>query len=413
MAKNTMTIGFIPLSDAAPLVLAKEEGLFDAFDIDVTLSKEHSWARVRDKLAIGDLDAAHMLSPMVIASALKLEPGCEPFATALGLNLNGNGITVSNSLYEEMLDVQPDTPNMQPVPAEALRTIAARRLHRGKSPITLAMVYPFSTHNYLLRYWLAASGLHPDRDVRLIVAPPPDMARLCEAESIDGFCVGEPWNSVAVHRGVGRRILAGAEVWAAAPEKVLGVRRSWLAENEEVYLRLVRAVLRALKRLGTEEGRQAAIRYLAREPYLGIGEDDIAPSFATGPAPVMASTFDPSVAGYPWHSKAHWLAMQMIRWGQITRPVDVASAVRESYRADLFGNVAREEGIPTPGSPHIIEGAHADDWVLGSGSSAISMPVDRFIDGSQFDSAAPLPYLEQFTRHSLRFPLTEMTDRAE
>ncbi len=324
-------------------------GLFEAFGLDVTLSREHSWARIRDKLAIGDLDAAHLLSPMVVASALGLSPMPDPLATAFAFNLNGNGITVSNAIYNQMKALDPDAFSQRPVSAETLRYIARDRLENGRPPLTLAMVYPFSSHNYLLRYWLGAAGLHPDRDVRLVVVPPPDMVRLCEAESIDGFCVGEPWNTLAQHTGVGHRIIAGPDIWPAAPEKVLGAKASWISENAETHLLLVRALMQANRRLMTNEGRTHAARLLAGENYIGIDEAHIAPSLTGSEGASWCSLYDPSVASFPWHSKAMWTALQMVRWGQLTRHCQ--SAGRDCRRIPYGHCSAKQhaiEGIPAP-----------------------------------------------------------------
>lgn len=408
MGSRAVRIGFIPLSDAAPLVIAKHEGLFDEFGLDVTLSREHSWARIRDKLAIGELDAAHLLSPMVVASALGLSPMPAPLATAFAFNLNGNGITVSNAIYREMQAHDPAAFRQRPVSAEALRFIALDRLEKGRPPLTLAMVYPFSSHNYLLRYWLGAAGLHPDRDVRLVVVPPPDMVRLCEAESIDGFCVGEPWNTLAQHTGVGHRIVAGPDIWPAAPEKVLGAKASWINENADTHLALVRALMRANRVLMTPDGRARAARLLAGDNYIGINEAHISPSLTGSEGEEWCSLYDPSFASFPWHSKAMWTALQMVRWGQLTRTTDLDGAVRSAFRTDIFREAAAHEGLPAPMADAAMEGAHDQPRQAEASSGAIILPPDRIMDAKPFNPALPGHYLEQFFRHSIRVGLDSL-----
>lgn len=411
MAGRPVRIGFIPLSDAAPLVIARHEGIFEALGLDVTLSREHSWARIRDKLAIGDLDAAHLLSPMVVASALGLSPMPDPLATAFAFNLNGNAITVSNALYRQMQAIDPEAFRQRPVSAETLRYIALDRLEKGQPPLTLAMVYPFSSHNYLLRYWLGAAGLHPDRDVRLIVVPPPDMMRLCEAESIDGFCVGEPWNTLAQHTGVGHRIVAGPDIWPAAPEKVLGAKASWIRENAETHILLVRALLRANRRLMTPEGRSKAARLLSREAYIGVDEAHILPSLTGSEGAEWCSLYDPSFASFPWHSKALWTALQMVRWGQITRPTDIEPAIAAAFRTDLFREAASQESIAVPDVDTVREGASLQPRELTGSSGTVTLPPDAIMDGKPLDPALPERYIEQFFRHSIRVRIEDLFSR--
>ncbi len=396
MGRDALSIGYLPLCDAAPLVIAKEEGVFEGLDLDVTLRQGKSWAHIRDQVAFGDLDAAQMLSPMVVASALGLTPTKVSFATALGLNLNGNAITVSNALYKEMQDVDPWAFDARPVTAAPLQDIAKRRRERGQTPVTFAMVYPFSSHNYLLRYWLAESGLHPDRDVRIIVVPPPDMVRLCESESIDGYCVGEPWNTLAVHRGIGHQIVAGAEIWPAAPEKVLGVRRNWLDDHEDIYLRLVRALIRAAKILEDAEAQDRAVSYLAKDAYIGLDERHLQRSLGSAAQKQLRPMFDGSIAGFPWHSKAAWLAAQMVRWGQASWTADVVDAIASSFRTDLFRVAAEAEGIRFPLVDHITEGAHDEPWPLDQASASIAMPADRFMDRRSFSASDAEAYVESF-----------------
>ncbi|MEM6914271.1 MAG: CmpA/NrtA family ABC transporter substrate-binding protein [Pseudomonadota bacterium] len=290
----------------------------------------------------------------------------------------------------------------RPVTAESLSVIAERRRSAGQSPITFAMVYPFSSHNYLLRYWLAASGLHPDKDVRLIVVPPPDMVRLCESESIDGFCVGEPWNTLAVHRGIGHQIVAGSEIWPAAPEKVLGLRRDWMDDHQDVHHRLVCALMRAVRRLQSDEGKDEAVGYLSEDRYIGLDPRHISRALGSRAHKPLSSLFDPSIAGFPWHSKAAWIAMQMVRWGQLHQSTDIDVALASSFRTDLFRQAAKAENVRYPLVDSVVEGAHDEPWPLDQASIPMAMPQDRMMDRVSFDVDAMDHYVDQFPINGLR-----------
>src|SRR5512135_2909306 len=215
-----LRLGFIPLSDCAVLAVALEKGFFRRHGLDVTLLREMSWATLRDKVAVGALDGAQMLAGMPIAAAVGIDPIARPLITAFSLDLNGNAITVSTALWERMVAADPESTRMRPVTAAALRCVIDADRRRGAPPLRFAMVYPFATHNYELRYWLAAGGVDPDVDVHMSVVPPPRMVEALESGRIDGFCVGEPWNSLAVERGLGRVVATKYEIWNNSPEKV-------------------------------------------------------------------------------------------------------------------------------------------------------------------------------------------------
>ncbi|MEM8799978.1 MAG: CmpA/NrtA family ABC transporter substrate-binding protein [Pseudomonadota bacterium] len=390
MPADALTIGFIPLCDAAPLAVAQEEGHFHDLGLDVTLKRERSWAAIRDNLAYGTLDAAHLLSPIVVASMLGVTATKTQFATAIGFNLNGNAITVSNDLYAEMREIDPWAFDARPVKARTLAEVARRRREAGSPPITFAMVFPYSSHNYLLRYWLSAWGVEPDKDIRIIVVPPPDMVDLCAAGDIDGFCVGEPWSTLAVHRGVGHQIVSGAEIWPAAPEKVLGVRAEWIEANNDVHQRLIRAIMRALNALKTDEGKDRAIDYLSSGKYIGLDKRDLSRSLGSAAEAGLAALFDPTVAGFPWHSKAGWTAHQMQRWKQADLAHLSAEGLQKAFRTDLYREAAKREGLRYPLVDSVIEGANSESWPLDNASTPIAMPADRFIDGRTFELEGPV-----------------------
>src|SRR5262247_831621 len=238
-------VGFIPVSDAAPLLIAVDKGFCAAEGLDVHLHREVSWSNVRDKLNIGLFDAAHLLAPVAIASSLGLGHVKVPIVAPFGLGVNGNAITVSPGLYADIAKAAEGDILDPMVSARALARIIAERRQSGEEPLTFGMTFPFSTHNYHLRFWMAAGGIDPDEDVRLVVLPPPYMVESLTSRQVDGFCVGAPWNSVAVDLGVGSILHFGCEILVHAAEKVLAVRAQWADENPDTLMRLVRAHQRA------------------------------------------------------------------------------------------------------------------------------------------------------------------------
>src|SRR6266436_4120422 len=220
-------LGFITLLDCASLVVAAERGFAAEEDLELALVRETSWANIRDRVVIGHFDAAHMLGPMTVASTLGIGHIKVPVIAPFALGLGGNAITVSLQLWEQM-EGEGAAAGGPPVDhGVALKRVVTKREKARREPLTFAMVYPFSCHNYELRYWLAAAGIHPDRDVRLVVIPPPFLVDALRAGQIDGFCVGEPWNSVAVDAGVGAIVAPTTAIWPYSPEKVLGCRLEW------------------------------------------------------------------------------------------------------------------------------------------------------------------------------------------
>ncbi|MGA9088375.1 MAG: CmpA/NrtA family ABC transporter substrate-binding protein, partial [Bradyrhizobium sp.] len=232
-------IGFIPLIDAAALIVAVDKGFTAAEGLDVTLVREVSWSNVRDKLNIGLFDAAHLLAPVAIASSLGLGHVKVPIAAPFNLGLNGNAITVSPALYQALMK-EIDGDRFDPMAtALALARVVAARRKRGEEPLTFGMTFPFSTHNYQLRFWMAAGGVDPDEDIHLVVLPPPYMADSIASGQVDAFCVGAPWNSIAVDRGVGQILHFVSDILVRAAEKVLAVRQSWSEKNPELVAALV------------------------------------------------------------------------------------------------------------------------------------------------------------------------------
>lgn len=405
LEKPQLKLGMIPLTDCAPLVVALEQGFFARQGLEVELSCEASWANIRDKVALGALDGAQMLAAMPIAATLGLGALHRPMVTAFSMDLNGNAITVSNDLFARMCAIDAEAA-CQPVgSARVLKELVDAERSAGKAPLTFAMVYPFSTHNYQLRYWLAAGGIDPDYDVNLVVVPPPSMVSHLEHGSIDGFCVGEPWNAYAVQRAAGRTLLTGYDVWNNGPEKVFGVTEQWAERYPDTHRAVLRALFEAAQWLDLPEHRATIVELLARTGYTNAPSDVVRMSMEgtlqydhDQPPRAMPdfNVFHRYAANFPWRSHAQWLMTQMIRWGQADAASDVEGVARRVYRTDLYREVARELALPYPTVDVKTEGTHQGGWTLADASTPITMGADRFLDGGVFDPAQWKQYMHAF-----------------
>lgn len=327
-----LRLGFVPLCDAAPLVAALEKGFFAAENLNVSLSRELSWATVRDKVAAGALDGAHMLAPMALATTLGAGGEAQAMIAPLALNRDGAAVTLSRRLMAEM-----GAPSLEGVPA-ALGELIARRRAAGAPPLAFAVVFPYSMHNYLLRYWLAQAGIDPDRDVRISVTAPPRMAGRLAAGELDGFCSGEPWNAVAVRDGAGEVAVRASQVWRRGPEKVLGVTEAWASRNPEVLQASMRAILKAAAWVEAPANRGELAELLARSDYVGTDAEIIADA-------LDGIVFHRDGANAPLPVQAGWLLSQMMRWGQIGPETDIPAVAARVYRMDLYEAAARDAGL--------------------------------------------------------------------
>ena len=322
---TALTLGFIPLTDAAPLAVAEAKGLFAAEGLDVTLQREASWATIRDKVAVGAFDGAHMLAPMALAAAIEGTGASPPMLAPLAMAANGAGVTLSNRIVDALT---PEDWSPRSVSRALARLIAERRA-RGEPPLTFAVVFPFSMHNYILRYWLADAGIDPDRDVRLVVVPPPRMVDQLLVGLVDGVCVGAPWNAVAVREGLGRTVLRTSQFWPDGPDKVLGVSAA-LARNEPEQLQaLLRAVVRAQAWCDEPENRGELAALLAQPAYVGAAPEAITVALSD------ELVFHRNAAAVPRLAHARWLLSQMERWNQFGADVDQAAVAAAVYRPDL------------------------------------------------------------------------------
>jgi nitrate/nitrite transport system substrate-binding protein len=410
LEKDELKLGFIKLTDMAPLAVAYELGYFEDEGLFVTLEPQANWKVLLDRVITGELDGAHMLAGQPLGATIGF--GTEAhIVTAFSMDLNGNGITVSNDVWAKMkehIPVGPDGKPVHPISASALKPVV-EEYRAGGRPFTMGMVFPVSTHNYELRYWLAAGGLHPGfysptdvtgqirADVLLSVTPPPQMPATLEAGTIFGYCVGEPWNQQAVIKGIGVPVITDYEIWKNNPEKVFGVTKEWAEENPNTHLALVKALIRAAIWLDENDNanRPAAVKILARSEYVGADEHVIANS--------MTGTFEYEkgdrrsvpdfnvffryYATYPYYSDAVWYLSQMRRWGQISEGKSdewYRETAKSVYRPDIYLEAARmlvEEGI-------------AEEQDFPWTTDGYRGPQDEFLDGVVFDGREPNAYLD-------------------
>lgn len=408
--KPNLTLGFIKLTDMAPLAIALENGYFAEEGLNVTLEPQANWKVLLDGVIGGQLDGAHMLAGQPLAATIGYGTAA-PLIAPLSLDLNGNGITVSNEVWDIIrpnLAENADGNPVHPISAEVLRPVIEQFATAGRQ-FNMGMVFPVSTHNYELRYWLAAGGIEPGyyiaggdavgevaAEVPLSVTPPPQMPATMEAGTIDGYCVGEPWNQQAVNLGIGVPIATDQHVQTLNPEKVFGLREDFAAQNPCTTNALLRAIIKAQQWLDADDNanREAAVQILSQPEYVGADFDVIAASMTgvftfeagdTRPAPDF-NIFFRDFAGYPFYSDAIWYLSQMRRWGQIDTDqtdewyVETANSV---YRPDLYMTAATalvDEGV--------IDAADVPD------TDGFRGPQDDFIDGIVFDGSAPNAYLE-------------------
>jgi nitrate/nitrite transport system substrate-binding protein len=412
LEKDELNFGFIKLTDMAPLAVAYELGFFEDEGLYVTLEPQANWKVLLDRVITGELDGAHMLAGQPLGATIGFGTQAH-IITAFSMDLNGNGITVSNEVWEAMKPNIPageDGYPVHPIKADYLQPVVAAFRAEGR-PFNMGMVFPVSTHNYELRYWLAAGGIHPGfysptdisgqiaADVLLSVTPPPQMPATLEAGTIHGYCVGEPWNQQAVFKGIGVPVITDYEIWKNNPEKVFGVTREWADAHPNTHLAVVKALIRAAMWLDENDNanRGAAVEMLARSEYVGADEEVIANSM-TGtfeyergdkrPVPDF-NVFFRYFATYPYYSDAVWYLTQMRRWGQIpeAKPDAWYHEIAESvYRPDIYLEAARlliDQGLASPGDfPFDTDGYRG--------------PQPEFIDEIVFDGRKPTDYLEQF-----------------
>ncbi|MGH1457503.1 MAG: CmpA/NrtA family ABC transporter substrate-binding protein [Paracoccaceae bacterium] len=409
--KDELKFGFIKLTDMAPLAVAYEKGYFEDEGLFVTLEAQANWKVLLDGVISGTLDGAHMLAGQPLAATIGY--GTEAhIITPFSMDLNGNAITVSNEIWEQMKEFVPEENGkpVHPISASALKPVVEKYKDDGK-PFNMGMVFPVSTHNYELRYWLAAGGLQPGyyspadvsgqigADVLLSVTPPPQMPATMEAGTIYGYCVGEPWNQAAVFKGIGVPVITDYELWKNNPEKVFGMSAAFQQENPNTAIAVTKALIRAAIWLDENDNanREEAVEILARSEYVGADYEVIANS--------MTGTFEyekgdkrevPDFnvffrynATYPYYSDAVWYLTQMRRWGQISeaKPDSWYDEIAKSvYKPEIYLEAARhlvDEGL-----------ANEEDFPWDTDGYKAPTPAADIIDGIGYDGKTPNAYID-------------------
>ncbi|SET23183.1 CmpA/NrtA family ABC transporter substrate-binding protein [Thalassotalea agarivorans] len=415
--KEELKFGFIKLTDMAPIAIAYEKGYFEDEGLYVTIEAQANWKVLLDGVIDGRLDGAHMLAGQPIAATIGYGTKAN-IITPFSMDLNGNGITVSNEIWKQMKGNIPkmdDGRPVHPIKADALKPVVDSYIEQGK-PFNMGMVFPVSTHNYELRYWLAAGGIHPgfyaphkgdtsgqiDAQALLSVTPPPQMPATLEAGTIYGYCVGEPWNQQAVFKGIGVPVVTDYEIWKDNPEKVFGITEEFAKKYPNTTIRLTRALIRAAKWLDENDNanRPEAVKILSKSEYVGADYDVIANSmtgtfeYEKGDKRAVPdfNVFFRYNATYPYYSDAIWYLTQMRRWGQISEDKpdtwykDVAAQV---YRPDIYMKAAQslvDEKL-----------MDASDFASLAGEDGFRSPQTHFIDGIVYDGQKPNEYINKFS----------------
>jgi len=346
----TIRIGLVQLTDMAPAFVAEAKGFFAAERVQATLSVEPSWANIADKLTYRALDAAVMLVPLAFAVALGLRGAGTPLVVPLSISQNGNALTVSPALAGAIgLDV---------ADVMAVGRRLATIVGAGGRRLRIAVVHAYSSHDLLLRYWLAASGIDPARQVELVVVPPVDMVAALEAGEIDGFCAGAPWGAVATQQGVGRTILVSSAIWQDHPEKCFGVTADWAERHPDGLQAVLRALLRAQHYCDDPANAEDVAELLSSPDRLGVPAAALRASLpgAEADGGVDLSRFAGS-ASVPRLEHAAWFLDQMARWGRFGTEVDRTALARAVYRPDLYEQATGEEIAPLAGPERFCAGA--------------------------------------------------------
>jgi NitT/TauT family transport system ATP-binding protein len=382
-----LTIGFLPLVDACLPILAAEHGFAAEEGLELKFVRDVSWATVLDRLLYGHSDAAHLLAPLAIAATLGRGRPPKALAAPFVLGLNGNAITFSPALAEAVRAPQGGLGDPHAI-GRALGEVAKRRRLR------FGVVHRYSSHNYMLRYWLSACGVAPDRDVEIATVAPPFVADALASGEIDGTCVGEPWNSVAVERGVGRIVLATAQVWRRGVEKVLALRENRLDERREAVEALIRAMRKAGAHFVDPANWQANAAILAHPRYLDASAELIGRAISDrlvltrGAPPIPYPDFmfqHREAANFPWVSQAEWLYTQMVRWDALPYTVADAEKAARVFRPDVYRSALAGTGDLLPGASSKVEGILTATTAVSAQQGTMVLEKNRFFDGRAFD----------------------------
>ncbi len=407
--KPQLTFGFIKLTDMAPLAIAKEKGFFEDEGLFVSVEAQSNWKNVLDRVIDGQLDGSHMLAGQPIAAGAGFGRQAE-LVTAFSMDLNGNGITVSNDVWKKMkpnVPVGDDGKPVHPISATALKPVIDSYKNDGKA-FKMGMVFPVSTHNYEIRYWLAAAGINPgmysknniqgqiDAEVLLSVTPPPQMPATLEAGTIYGYCVGEPWNQQAVFKGIGVPVVTNYDIWKNNPEKVFVMTKKFVEKYPNTAIAVTKALIRAGKWLDAPGNRKEAVKILSMPEYVGADEVVLANSmtgtfeFEKGDKREMPdfNVFYRHDATYPFYSDGIWFLTQMRRWGQIpdSKPAEwYEKTIKDIYRPDIWTKAAKL----------LVDQGHIEESELPKTDGYKPVTTD-FIDGKKYDAKDPIGYINSF-----------------
>ena len=388
MRTVTLPVAYMPLVDAAPLIVAREMGFDHAEGISLDLRPAPSWSSLRDMLAFGHVDAAHLLSPVPVAMALGLGGIATPLSAVSVLSLNGNVIGVGTQLAERLIDQGYGFDFTDAAAAGAALVKAADEV------LVFGVPFPFSMHVELLRYWIAGTKL-ASKQVEIRTVPPPLMAQALAGGEIDAFCVGEPWGSFAVDDSVGALLLPGKAIWTCAPEKVLAVRNDWAETEPHLLGSLMRTVWRAGRWLSNTDSRTTASEMLSRKTYLNVSPELIDRALM-GEFAISARGEQRSVEGFveffdgaatfPWRSQAKWVAHQLA----LRNGLDVGTAERQAakvFRSDLYRRELQGLGVETPGASEKLEGALSESTAVASANGSLILSRNVFFDRRIFEPA--------------------------
>jgi len=337
--------GIIALTDCASIVMAHELGLFKKYGIEATISKEASWAAIRDKLSIGENQATHMLYGMPYASSMGLlgspkKPMIIPFA----INHNGQGITLHIKYLKQGIKKP-----------EQLKPLVDEAKKKGQ-PMTFAMTFPPGTHAMWMRYWLGAGGINPDKDVSLITIPPPQMVANLKVDKMDGLCVGEPWNARAIFDKIGYTVISSQQMWKDHPEKVLAFTEEFAEKNPKTVKAILNAMIESSRYIDKMENRAQVVDVISRPQYINAPKEIILGrmlgdyEYGDGRKekdPDYMIFFDRNT-NFPWKSHGIWWLSQFRRWGMVQGAPDYKTIVDKVHRPDIYREVAKGMSINSP-----------------------------------------------------------------
>jgi len=388
MSNPQITAGFLPLLDSALLILAHEMGFAEEEGFILSLTRETSWANIRDRTSLGHFDVALMLAPMPIAASLGLNPIATPMITPIMTGLGNNAITVSAELWQAMAEAG--------APGDLEAGPAGRALAQvvrgGGRRLRFGVVHQTSSHNYELRYWLAASSIVPDRDVEIVVLPPPLLPEALSAGSLDGYCVGEPWNSVGVDGHGARIATTKASIWQSSPDKAIGMRTDWAERHPEWVAAIIRAIYRAGQWCQHLENRLQAAAIMAGPAYLDQPMEIVARALTgqieSGMRTIAVPDFfvpHAGAANFPWKSHALWYYSQMVRWSDTQASAENAALAAATYRPDLYRAALAPLGAAVPAEDYRLSGDMAEAHIVPALNGQVQLGPNRFFDGQTFN----------------------------